>query len=229
MTLNKIAPAAMAAYIDHTLLKPEATAEQVNVLCAEAVEHGFKSVCVNSAFTAHAKRQLSDSPVLVCTVVGFPLGAMLAQGKAAEARLAIDAGATEIDMVVAIGAVKAGEWATVKSDIDAVLAACGEVPLKVIFETCLLNDEEIIRLCGLCRELGVAFVKTSTGFNSGGATLATVELMRSEVGEQVGVKASGGIRDYAAALAMINAGATRLGTSAGVAIVAGETDADSGY
>lgn len=229
MTLNKIAPAAMAAYIDHTLLKPEATAQQVGVLCAEAVEYSFKSVCVNSVFTAHARRQLGDSPVIVCTVVGFPLGAMLAEAKAAEARLAIEAGATEIDMVIAMGAVKAGDWVAVKADIGAVLAACGEVPLKVIFETCLLNDEEIIRLCHLCRELGVAFVKTSTGFSSGGATLATVELMRSEVGEQVGVKASGGIRDYAAALAMINAGATRLGTSAGVAIVTGGPDANSGY
>lgn len=229
MTLNKIAPAAMAAYIDHTLLKPEATAQQVGVLCAEAVEYSFKSVCVNSVFTAHARRQLGDSPVIVCTVVGFPLGAMLAEAKAAEARLAIEAGATEIDMVIAIGAVKAGDWVAVKADIGAVLAACGEVPLKVIFETCLLNDEEIIQLCHLCRELGVAFVKTSTGFSSGGATLATVELMRSEVGEQVGVKASGGIRDYAAALAMINAGATRLGTSAGVAIVTGGPDANSGY
>jgi len=229
MTTNKIVPAAMAAYIDHTLLKPEATAEQVSVLCAEAVEHGFKSVCVNSVFTGHAKRQLGGSPVLVCTVVGFPLGAMLADAKAAETRLAIDAGATEIDMVVAIGAVKAGDWVAVKADIEAVLAACGEVPLKVIFETCLLTDDEIIRLCGLCRELGVAFVKTSTGFNSGGATLATVERMRSEVGAQVGVKASGGIRNYPAALAMINAGATRLGTSAGVAIVNGEGGASSGY
>ena len=229
MTLNKIAPAAMAAYIDHTLLKPEATAQQVGVLCGEAVEYSFKSVCVNSVFTAHARRQLGDSPVIVCTVVGFPLGAMLAEAKAAEARLAIEAGATEIDMVIAMGAVKAGDWVAVKADIGAVLAACGEVPLKVIFETCLLNDEEIIRLCHLCRELGVAFVKTSTGFSSGGATLATVELMRSEVGEQVGVKASGGIRDYAAALAMINAGATRLGTSAGVAIVTGGPDANSGY
>lgn len=229
MTVNKIAPAAMAAYIDHTLLKPEATAEQVSVLCAEAIEHSFKSVCVNSAFTAHARRQLGDGPVLVCTVVGFPLGAMLAEAKAAEVRLAIAAGAREIDMVIAIGAVKAGDWFTVESDIAAVLAACDEVPLKVIFETCLLNDEEIIRLCHLCRELGVAFVKTSTGFSSDGATLATVELMRSEVGEQVGVKASGGIRDYPAALAMINAGATRLGTSAGVAIVTGETGADAGY
>ena len=219
----------MAAYIDHTLLKPEATAQQVGVLCAEAVEYSFKSVCVNSVFTAHARRQLGDSPVIVCTVVGFPLGAMLAEAKAAEARLAIEAGATELDMVIAMGAVKAGDWVAVRADIDAVLAACGEVPLKVIFETCLLNDEEIIRLCHLCRELGVAFVKTSTGFSSGGATLATVELMRSEVGEQVGVKASGGIRDYPAALAMINAGATRLGTSAGVAIVTGGPDANSGY
>ena len=130
-------------------------------------------------------------------------------------------GAIEIDMVVAIGAVKSGDWQSVRHDIESVLAACDGIPLKVIFETCLLSDEEIISLCQLCRELGVAFVKTSTGFNSGGATLETVALMRREVGADVGVKASGGVRDYATAVAMIDAGATRLGTSSGVAIVQG--------
>ena len=221
MPTELLEPATLAAYIDHTLLKPEATAEQVATLCDEATTHGFKSVCVNSVFTAEAARNLAGSSVMVCTVVGFPLGAMAAEAKAAETRIAIAAGAIEIDMVVAIGAVKSGDWQSVRHDIESVLAACDGIPLKVIFETCLLSDEEIISLCQLCRELGVAFVKTSTGFNSGGATLETVALMRREVGADVGVKASGGVRDYATAVAMIDAGATRLGTSSGVAIVQG--------
>ncbi|MEP1469778.1 MAG: deoxyribose-phosphate aldolase [Halieaceae bacterium] len=229
MSAKEIPPAEMAAFIDHTLLKPEATAADIAVLCEQAMAHNFKSVCVNSGFTGLAKRELNGSEVLVCTVVGFPLGAMSAGAKAAEARLAIVDGAQEIDMVVAVGAVKAGDWPAVSADIEAVLQACGEVPLKVIFETSLLTDEEIIRLCHICSDLGTAFVKTSTGFSTGGATLETVALMATEVGANVGVKASGGIRDYAAALAMVEAGATRLGTSAGVVIVSGEAGADSGY
>lgn len=229
MSAKEFSPAAMAAFIDHTLLKPEATPSDIAVLCEEAAQNCFKSVCVNSGFTAQAARELSGSGVLICTVVGFPLGAMLAAAKAAEARLAIADGAQEIDMVVAVGAVKAGDWSAVSADIEAVLTACGNVPLKVIFETCLLNDDEIISLCHICRDLGTAFVKTSTGFSTGGATLETVALMAAEVGKGVGVKASGGIRDYAAALAMIEAGATRLGTSAGVAIVSGDVATGSGY
>jgi deoxyribose-phosphate aldolase len=215
----------LAAYIDHTLLKPEATPAAIRRLCEEARLHGFKSVCVNSGYVALAASLLAETPVLVCSVVGFPLGAMATAAKAAEARGAIVDGAGEIDMVVPVGLVKAGEWASVAADIGAVLAACGEVPLKVIFETCLLDDEEKRQLCRLCRELGVAFVKTSTGFGSGGATLADVRLMRASVGDSAGVKASGGVRDRETALAMIEAGATRLGTSSGVAIVTGTAGA----
>ena len=218
----------LAAYIDHTLLKPEATPAAIRQLCEEARRHGFKSLCVNPGYVALAASLLADTPVLVCSVVGFPLGAMATAAKAAEARGAIADGAAEIDMVVPVGLVKAGEWASVAADIGAVLAACGEVPLKVIFETCLLEDEEKRQLCRICRELGVAFVKTSTGFGSGGATLADVQLMRESAGESVGVKASGGVRDRETALAMIEAGATRLGTSAGVAIVTGSA-ATAGY
>ncbi len=229
MKAESLEPAALAAYIDHTLLKPEATVEEIGLLCDEAVEHGFKAVCVNSVYTEFAANRLRGSTVLVCTVVGFPLGAMLSAAKAAETRLAVASGAQEIDMVIAIGAVKAGDWQAVRSDVEAVKEACGGVPLKVIFETCLLSDPEISQLSRLCAELKTAFVKTSTGFSTGGATLETVALMRREVGADVGVKASGGIRDYRSALAMIDAGATRLGTSSGVAIVSGAADSESGY
>ena len=229
MSAKEVSLAAMAAFIDHTLLKPEATAADISVLCDQAAAHNFKSVCVNSGFTAQARRELSGSEVLVCTVVGFPLGAMSAGAKAAETRLAIADGAQEIDMVVAVGAVKGGDWTAVSADIQAVLSACGEVLLKVIFETSLLNNDEISRLCHMCRDLGAAFVKTSTGFSTGGATVETVALMASEAGPEVEVKASGGIRDYAAAVAMVEAGATRLGTSAGVVIVSGEAGGDSDY
>ena len=211
----------LAAYIDHTLLKPEATPDEIRSLCEEAEDHGFKSVCVNSGYVTLAASLLADTPVLVCSVVGFPLGAMATAAKAAEARGAIVDGAGEIDMVVPVGLVKAGEWELVAADIGAVFAACGDVPLKVIFETCLLDDRQKRELCRICRDIGVAFVKTSTGFGSGGATLADVRLMRESVGEAVGVKASGGVRDRETALAMIEAGATRLGTSSGVAIVTG--------
>ncbi len=212
----------LAAYIDHTLLKPEATPEAIQQLCEEAVTHSFKSVCVNSGYVAMAASQLRDTPVLVCSVVGFPLGAMASAAKAAEARAAVSDGAQEIDMVVPIGLVKAGEWAAVAADIGAVFAACGRVPLKVIFENCLLSDDEKRELCRICVDIGVAFVKTSTGFSSGGATLEDVRLMREAVGDVVGVKASGGVRDRETALAMIEAGATRLGTSSGVVIMQGE-------
>jgi deoxyribose-phosphate aldolase len=211
----------LADYIDHTLLKPEATPDAIRTLCEEARVNGFKSVCVNSGYVALAASLLDDTPVLVCSVVGFPLGAMATAAKAVEARGAIDDGAREIDMVVPVGLVKAGEWESVAADIAAVHAACGDVPLKVIFETCLLDDREKRELCRICCDIGVAFVKTSTGFGSGGATLADVRLMRESVGEAIGVKASGGVRDRETALAMIEAGATRLGTSSGVAIVTG--------
>jgi deoxyribose-phosphate aldolase len=211
----------LAAYIDHTLLKPEATPDAIRTLCEEARFHGFKSVCVNSGYVSLAASLLDETPVLVCSVVGFPLGAMASTSKAGEARGAIADGAREIDMVVPVGLVKAGEWESVAADIAAVYAACGDVPLKVIFETCLLDDREKQALCRICRDIGVAFVKTSTGFGSGGATLSDVRLMRASVGESIGVKASGGVRDRETALAMIEAGATRLGTSSGIAIVTG--------
>ena len=218
----------LARYIDHTLLKPEATPEQVRALCAEAARHHFRTVCVNSRYAALAAAELAGSPVDVCCVVGFPLGAMHSDAKAFEASTAIANGASEIDMVIALGPALAGDWEEVRDDIEAVYKACGAAPLKVIFETSLLDDEQIRTLCRLCTEVGVAFVKTSTGFGSGGATLNQVRLMADSIGGAVQVKASGGIRDRETALAMIEAGATRLGTSSGVAIVQGEAGGD-GY
>ncbi len=212
--------AELAATIDHTLLKPDATPAAVEALCREALVHGFKAVCVNGAHVPLVARVLAGSAVLPCAVVGFPLGAMHPLAKAAEARQAIADGACEIDTVMAVGAAKAADWGSARADLAAVLEACGDVPLKVILETGLLSRDEILQACGLCRELGVAFVKTSTGFGPRGASVEDVALMRGAVGPGIGVKASGGIRDLATAQAMLVAGATRLGTSAGVAIVA---------
>ncbi|WDD92287.1 deoxyribose-phosphate aldolase [Burkholderia sp. FERM BP-3421] len=215
----------LARLIDHTLLAADATDAQIRALCAQAAEHGFYSVCVNSANVPLAAAALAGTEVEVCSVVGFPLGAGLSAAKAFEASAAIGAGAGEIDMVINLGALKSGRLDDVKADIAAVHAACGATPLKVILETGLLSDAEKVSVCEICRDLGVAFVKTSTGFGHGGATLADVALMRRTVGPVLGVKASGGVRDRAAALAMVEAGATRLGTSSGVAIV---TDAVTG-
>lgn len=217
----------LAQYIDHTLLKPEATPAQIERLCAEAAEHGFKTVCVNSAYVPLAADCLAGTTVGVCSVVGFPLGAMASAAKAFEARTAIASGASEIDMVIAVGQAKAGNWDAVRADIEAVHKACDSRPLKVIFETSLLEDNEIVTLCELCTGIGVAFVKTSTGFGSAGASEALVKLMASSVGEGVAVKASGGVRDSDSARRMIAAGATRLGTSAGVAIVSGESSSET--
>lgn len=225
----KIEPAALAQYIDHTLLAADASREQIATLCREAQEHGFYSVCVNSGQVPYAASLLQGQAVKVCAVVGFPLGAGLSDTKAFEARQAIAAGAGEIDMVLNIGWLKDGLFDEVRDDIAAVKDACGAVPLKVIFETCLLDDAQKTRAAEICRELNVAFVKTSTGFSRSGATLEDVALMRKVVGQGVGVKASGGVRDYATAVAMIEAGATRLGTSSGVAIVTGATASGSGY
>ncbi|MEM1110411.1 MAG: deoxyribose-phosphate aldolase [Pseudomonadota bacterium] len=222
MSPTETTAADLAKYIDHTLLKPEATPDQVIALCREAMAHHFKTVCVNSRYVTLAAAELADSDVGVCSVVGFPLGAMASGIKAEEAAAAIDAGASEIDMVVALGPLKAGDWDVVQSDVEAVFMACGDTPLKVIFEICLLDEAEIVRLCQVCSDVGVAFVKTSTGFGSGGATLEDVRLMSTSVSDGVSVKASGGVRDMQTALAMIEAGATRLGTSSGVAIVSGE-------
>jgi deoxyribose-phosphate aldolase len=209
----------LAALIDHTLLKADATPAAIDALCDEALAHRFYSVCVNGSHVARAARRLAGSPVVTCAVVGFPLGAMHGDVKAAETRQAIADGAREIDMVMAIGAAKAGDWTSVRDDVASVLAACDGVPLKVILETGLLTRDEILHACGLCRALGVAFVKTSTGFGPRGASVEDVALMRGAVGPGIGVKASGGIRDLATARAMIAAGANRLGTSASVAIV----------
>lgn len=225
----KIEPAALAQYIDHTLLAADASREQIATMCREAQEHGFYSVCVNSGQVPHAAQLLAGQKVKVCAVVGFPLGAGLTASKAFEAAQAIAAGAGEIDMVLNIGALKEGLLEVVRDDIDAVKQACGIVPLKVILETCLLDDEQKIRACEICRELNVAFVKTSTGFSRSGATVEDVALMRRVVGADIGVKASGGVRDYATAVAMIEAGATRLGTSSGIAIVTGAQATGSGY
>ncbi|WP_296183953.1 deoxyribose-phosphate aldolase [Pseudomonas sp. UBA1879] len=225
----KIEPAALAQYIDHTLLAADASREQIATLCREAQAHGFYSVCVNSGQVPYAASLLLGQKVKVCAVVGFPLGAGLSDTKAFEAKQAIAVGAGEIDMVLNIGALKEGLLDVVRDDIAAVKNACGTVPLKVIFETCLLDDAQKIQACEICRELDVAFVKTSTGFSKSGATLEDVALMRKVVGAGVGVKASGGVRDYATAVAMIEAGATRLGTSSGIAIVSGVPASGSGY
>lgn len=225
----KIEPAALAQYIDHTLLAADATREQIATLCREAQEHGFYSVCVNSGQVPYAASLLTDGQVKVCAVVGFPLGAGLSDTKAFEAQQAIAAGAGEIDMVLNVGALKDGLLDQVGDDIAAVKQACGDVPLKVILETCLLDDAQKTNACEICRELNVAFVKTSTGFSRSGATLEDVALMRKVVGADVGVKASGGVRDYKTAIAMIEAGATRLGTSSGIAIISGAEASGSGY
>lgn len=209
-----------AGLIDHTILAPQATKENVKQLCKEAMEYGFHSVCVNSSFVYYCARLLKDSDVRVCTVIGFPLGAMSTAGKVAEAEQAMADGASELDMVIHVGMVKSGDWEYVKQDITSVTeAAKGRAIVKVILETCLLTEEEKIEACRVCRECGADFVKTSTGFSRGGATAEDVALMRRTVGPEMGVKASGGIRSRADAKAMVEAGATRLGISSGVAIV----------
>ena len=219
-----VADQGLARLIDHTLLKPEASAEQITQLCQEAREHHFATVCVNSWRVPLAAELLRGSDVVVCTVVGFPLGACLAEVKACEARLAIEAGAGEIDMVLNIGALKDRDLGALLRDIRAVVAACHaqEVSCKVILETALLSEEEKVIACEVSRLAGADFVKTSTGFNGGGATVADIALMRRVVGPEMGVKASGGVRTLADAQAMMAAGATRIGASAGVAIVRGE-------
>jgi len=209
----------IARLIDHTLLKPDASPEQVEKLCAEAVEWGFASVCVNSCYIPLCRRRVEGSGVKVCTVVAFPLGAMLREAKAAEAAAAVNLGADELDMVMNIGWLKAGADEMVVSDIRRVLDAAQKRSVKVIIETCLLTDEEKERATRLIVESGAAFVKTSTGFSTGGATVEDVMLLARVAAGRIGIKASGGIRDYATALKMIEAGATRIGTSSGVAIV----------
>jgi deoxyribose-phosphate aldolase len=211
----------IASWIDHTLLKPEATPQQVAQLCDEARRYAFASVCVNPVYVPLAHELLAGSPVMVCSVVGFPLGATLAEAKAEEARLAIMAGAQEVDMVLQVGLLKGGEYSAVADDIRGIVeVAHGNAALvKVILETALLTRHEKILGCLISQAEGADFVKTSTGFGPGGATVEDVTLMRQVVGPQMGVKAAGGIRSLADAQAMLQAGATRLGSSSGVKIV----------
>jgi len=214
----------IASYIDHTLLKPEASEAEVRQVCAEAVEYGFKSVCVNPIWVKTVSKVLKGSGVLTCAVVGFPLGATPSDVKAFEARGAVLDGAEEIDMVIDIAAARADDKGSLVDDITAVAEAvhAGEAILKVIIETALLSDAQKVLACEAAVEAGADFVKTSTGFNGGGATVEDVALMRRTVGPGLGVKASGGVRSLADAQAMIAAGATRIGASSGIAIVKGE-------
>ena len=220
-------PSELARFIDHTLLKPEATEEQVNKLCDEAAKHHFYSVCVNSSWAEHCARRLGGTGVKVCAVVGFPLGAMDSRAKAFEARTAIANGANEIDMVMNVGAMKAKNLKLVREDMLAVRRACrhrhraqGDPR-----DAALLADDEKVLACQIAKDVEADFVKTSTGFNKSGATVADIALMRRTVGPKMGVKAAGGVRSYDDAVAMIRAGATRLGTSSGALIVSGQKSA----
>lgn len=221
MSINK--------YIDHTLLKPESTQDQIDNLIAEAKEYNFASVCVNPTWVSRAVEALKDSDVKVCTVIGFPLGANTSRVKAFETKDAIENGADEIDMVINIGRLKAKEYDFVENDIRAVVETSGDKLVKVIIETCLLTDEEKEKACQLSVAAGADYVKTSTGFSTAGANVHDVALMRKTVGPNVGVKAAGGARSYADAEAFVKAGATRIGASSGVAIVNGETAAEGSY
>ncbi|MBO0476196.1 deoxyribose-phosphate aldolase [Vagococcus sp. DIV0080] len=219
----------LAKYVDHTLLKPEATKEQIKVLCEEASQHDFASVCVNPYWVSYASDLLSDSDVKVCTVIGFPLGATSTATKFFEAKNAIDNGANEIDMVINVGELKSKNYDAVEADIAAVVKASHpEAIVKVIIETCLLTKEEIVKACELSVAASADFVKTSTGFSTGGATVEDVKLMKETVGDKAFVKASGGVRSLEDAKNMIAAGADRLGTSSGVTLVSGEGEF-SGY
>ena len=215
--MNKVE---LARYIDHTLLKPDAKEGDIIKLCKEALEYKFASVCVNASYVKLAYSFLQGTEVRVCTVAGFPLGATTKEAKAFEASQAIENGAAEIDMVINIGALKSGKPDAVKEDIKAVVDVCKDKALlKVIIETCLLTDEEKVTACLLSMEAGADFVKTSTGFSVGGATAEDIKLMRRTIGPDMGVKASGGIRNLESALKMIEAGASRIGASASVSIV----------
>ena len=210
--------------IDHTILKPEATEAAVQKIIDEAKEYNFFSVCINPCWVAFASEQLADTDVAVCTVIGFPLGANTPEVKAYEAADAIKNGANEVAMVINIGALKSQQYDYVRQDIQGVVdAAKGKALVKVIIETALLTDEEKVKACELAKEAGADFVKTSTGFSTGGAKVADIRLMRETVGPDMGVKASGGVHNAEEALAMIEAGATRIGASTGVAIVSGAT------
>ena len=214
-------PTNLAKYIDHTLLKPDASRDDLHTLCAEARKHNFATVCVNASNVRYVAGQLHGSSVGVCAVVGFPLGAMTGSAKAFETREAVRAGANEIDMVINIGAMKSRDYATVLDDIVCVVDAAGRAPVKVILETASLTQNEKVIACSLSKIAGAAFVKTSTGFGGGGATAEDVAMMKSIVGDEMEVKASGGVRDSETAQKMIAAGATRIGASASIAIALG--------
>ena len=218
----------LAKMIDHTLLKPEVTKEQISSLIEEAKEYQFASVCLNPAWVSYAKEQLANSEVKVCTVIGFPLGATTTETKVFEAKQAVENGADEVDMVIAIGHLKSGDTDYVKNDIAKVKEAVGkEIVLKVIIETSLLTEEEKELACQLSEEAGADFVKTSTGFSGGGATVEDIQLMHRVVGDRLQIKASGGVRSLDDAKKMVEAGASRLGASAGVQIINGlVTDSD---
>jgi len=218
----------LGKYIDHTILKPDAVKAQVIAICNEAKQYHFASVCINQYYTKLVKEELDNSDVKVCTVVGFPLGAVTKEVKAFETGLAVNDGADEIDMVINIGALKDGLNDIVSEDIKAVVQAAKGKVVKVIIETCLLTEEEKIRACELAVNAGAHFVKTSTGFSTGGATVDDVELMKKTVGSKAMVKASGGVRDYDGAMAVIEAGADRIGASSGVKIMNHEK-ADTDY
>jgi len=219
----------LAKYIDHTLLKPESTKKQIDKIIEEAIQYEFASVCINPAWVAHCYERLKNTSVKVCTVIGFPLGATSTETKVFETMQAIKDGATEVDMVINIGELKSGNLEKVKNDIVAVVQATkGDALTKVIIETSLLTDEEKITACKLAKEAGANYVKTSTGFSNGGATIEDIRLMRETVGPDMGVKASGGVRDLQTMKAMIEAGATRIGASAGVEILKGNEGMD-GY
>lgn len=216
---------AISKMIDHTLLKPDATSDEIIKLCNEAVEYGFYSVCINPGYVKLAKDKLKGTDVKIATVIGFPLGSTTLEVKAFEARESIKNGADELDMVINIGTLKGKEYDLVEKEIAAVVnEANGKALVKVIIETCLLNKEEKIKACEIAKKANADFVKTSTGFSTGGATVEDVQLMRKVVGKSMGVKASGGIRDYDTAIKMINAGANRIGASASVKIVSSALD-----
>lgn len=214
----------VARSIDHTQLKPDATTDKFDQLCEEAKEYQFKSVCINSSKVEYVAKKLQNSNILICSVVGFPLGAMTSGSKAFETKEAIAAGADEIDMVINIGALKSGDYTFVEEDIKAVRNATKkETVLKVIIETSMLTDSEKVIACELAEKAGADFVKTSTGFGGGGATIADVKLMRKTVSDKVLVKASGGIKDFETAIAMLDAGASRLGIGSSIAVMTGAT------
>jgi deoxyribose-phosphate aldolase len=227
-TLNRLSPPELAQYIDHTLLKPDASNAAFDTLCNEAIQYKFFSVCVNSTRVAYVARRLQGTGVKVCSVVGFPLGAMTSRSKAFETREAIADGASEIDMVINVGLLKSKDYRAVEEDIRAVRRATrANTILKVIIETVLLTQDEKVMACELARKAGADFVKTSTGFLGGGATVEDIMLMRRVVGKELGVKASGGIRTQKAALELIGAGASRIGAGAGVALVTGSESSGS--